>query len=184
MPWRPSSRRRRDRHAGAQRTRWPAARCRPAAARSAHGQIGAAGSGSAQGKRVRCIRGLPAGTPSITTKEGAGFWMPASRVWMASVEWGAIGTSKGARRRPVDGMADDLSRRANRPPISGPPPAGPAMEGDNEMSVRCQGDQSGGISLILRMSWEGTKNVRIRKRNVLLQQRDKNHYLNGAEGTE
>ena len=49
---------------------------------------------------------------------------------MASVEWGAIGTSKGARRRPVDGMADDLARRANRPPISGPPPAGPASESE------------------------------------------------------
>ena len=35
MPWRPPGRRRHDRHLGAQRTRWPAARCWPAAARTA-----------------------------------------------------------------------------------------------------------------------------------------------------
>ena len=45
MPWRPSGRRRLDRHVGAQRIRWPAARRRPAAARSA------AGAGPAQDTR-------------------------------------------------------------------------------------------------------------------------------------
>ena len=57
------------RHAGTKRTRWPARRRRPAAARSAHGKVGAAGADPRPGRaRVRCRGGRQAGAGSIATR--------------------------------------------------------------------------------------------------------------------